>query len=115
MVGRVLGASSGKVIHPARAMLTGEEAQRFLAVMPAVMQDAMGAKLVCYYPKNAVAGLPTHRASIALFEPESGRPLAFLDGRLITEMRTAAVSAALPRHLAPPQARGLTLVRSGVP
>ena len=110
----LIAFSSGKVIQPVRTMLTVEEAQRFLAVMPAVMQDAMGAKLVCYYPKNAAAGLPTHRASIALFEPESGRPLAFLDGRLITEMRTAAVSAALTRYLAPPQARVLTLVGSGV-
>src|SRR3982074_2882505 len=91
----LIAFSSGKVIQPVRTMLTVEEAQRFLAVMPAEMRGARGAKLVVYYPKNAAAGLPTHRASIALFEPESGRPLAFLDGRLITEIRTAALSAAL--------------------
>src|SRR5256885_6821866 len=110
----LIAFSCGEVIQPVRTMLTVEEAQRFLAVMPAVMREAMGAKLVCFYPKNAAAGLPTHRASIALFEPESGRPLAFLDGRLITEMRTAAVSAALTRYLAPPRARVLTLGGSGV-
>jgi ornithine cyclodeaminase/alanine dehydrogenase-like protein (mu-crystallin family) len=110
----LIAFSAGEVLQPVRTMLTIEESQRFLAVMPAVMQDAMGAKLVCFYPKNAASGLPTHRASIALFEPESGRPLAFLDGRLITEMRTAAVSAAVTRHLAPPGARVLTLVGSGV-
>jgi ornithine cyclodeaminase/alanine dehydrogenase-like protein (mu-crystallin family) len=49
-----------------------------------------------------------------LFEPETGQPLAFLDGRLITEMRTAAVSAAVTRHLAPEGARVLTLLGSGV-
>jgi thiomorpholine-carboxylate dehydrogenase len=74
----------------------------------------MGAKLVCFYPKNAAAGLPTHTASIALFDPETGRPLAFLDGRLITEMRTAAVSAAVTRHLAPADAQVLALLGSGV-
>src|SRR4030088_2902146 len=110
----LIAFSSGKVLQPVRTKLTVEEAQRRLTVMLSEVHEAVGGKLVCYYPKNAPAGLPTHRASIALFEPESGRPLAFLDGRLITEMRTAAVSAAVTRHLAPPGARVLTLVGSGV-
>jgi ornithine cyclodeaminase/alanine dehydrogenase-like protein (mu-crystallin family) len=106
--------SAGEVLQPVRTMLTVEEAQRFLAVMPAVTHDAMGAKLVCFYPKNAAEGLPTHMATIVLIEPQSGRPLACLDGRLITEMRTAAVSAAVTRHLAPVGAKVLTLIGSGV-
>jgi ornithine cyclodeaminase/alanine dehydrogenase-like protein (mu-crystallin family) len=110
----LIAFSSGEVIQPVRTMLTIEEAQRFLAVMPAVMQDAMGAKLVCFYPKNAAAGLPTHTASIALFDPETGRPLAFLDGRLITEMRTAAVSAVASQLLARPEASVLGILGSGV-
>jgi ornithine cyclodeaminase/alanine dehydrogenase-like protein (mu-crystallin family) len=92
--------SAGEVLQPVRTMLTIEEGQRFLGVMPAVTHQAMGAKLVCFYPKNAVTGLPTHMATIVLIEPETGRPLACLDGRLITEMRTAAVSAAVTRHVA---------------
>ena len=52
----LIAFSAGEVIQPVRTMLTIEEAQRFLAVMPAVMQDAMGAKLVCFYPKNAASG-----------------------------------------------------------
>jgi len=106
--------SAGGVLQPVRTMITVEEGQRFLGVMPAVTADAMGAKLVCFYPKNAAAGLPTHLAAIVLFEPASGAPLAFLDGRLITEMRTAAVSAAVTRHLASPAARVLALLGSGV-
>jgi thiomorpholine-carboxylate dehydrogenase len=78
------------------------------------MSESLGAKLVCFYPKNAAAGLPTHLATIVLFESETGHPLAFLDGRRITEMRTAAVSAAVTRHLAPPDARVLALLGSGV-
>lgn len=85
--------SVGAVIQPVRTMLTLEESQRYFVVMPAVTHNAMGAKLVGLYPKNAASGLPTHPACIALFEPDTGRPLAFLDGNLITEMRTAAVSA----------------------
>ena len=106
--------SAGEVLQPVRTMLTVEEGQAFLAVMSAVMHQAMGAKLVCFYPKNAGTELPTHMATIVLIEPESGRPLACLDGRLITEMRTAAVSAAVTRHLAPETTKVLTLIGSGV-
>jgi thiomorpholine-carboxylate dehydrogenase len=106
--------SAGRVIQPVRNMLTIEEGKRFLGIMPAVADDAMGAKLVCFFPKNAGSKVPTHLAMIALFEPETGQPLAFLDGRLITEMRTAAVSAAVTKYLAPDNSRVLALLGSGV-
>ena len=106
--------SAGEVLQPVRNILTVEAGQRYLAVMPAVTRQAMGAKLVSFYPKNAGTDVPTHMASIALFETATGRPLAFLDGRLITEMRTAAVSAAVTRHLAPANAKVLALIGSGV-
>jgi thiomorpholine-carboxylate dehydrogenase len=106
--------SAGRVIQPVRNMLTIEEGKRFLGIMPAVAEDAMGAKLVCFFPKNAGSKVPTHLAMIALFEPETGQPLAFLDGRLITEMRTAAVSAAVTKYLAPDDSRVLALLGSGV-
>jgi len=106
--------SAGRVIQPVRNMLTIEEGKRFLGIMPAVAEDAMGAKLVCFFPKNAGSKVPTHLAMIALFEPDTGQPLAFLDGRLITEMRTAAVSAAVTKYLAPDNSRVLALLGSGV-
>jgi thiomorpholine-carboxylate dehydrogenase len=106
--------SSGEVVQPVRSLIPVEEGQRYLGVMPAVMSESMGAKLVCFYPKNAAAGLPTHLATIVLFESGTGQPLAFLDGRRITEMRTAAVSAAVTRHAAPRDARVLALLGSGV-
>lgn len=112
---RALAAfSAGETLQPVRSIITVEEGQRFLGVMPAVTAAGMGAKLVAFYPKNAAAGLPTHLATIMLFESETGRPLACLDGRLITEMRTAAVSAAVTRHVAPPGAQVLALLGSGV-
>lgn len=110
----LIAFSAGRVIQPVRTMLTIEEGRRFLGIMPAVAPEGMGAKLVCFYPKNSGSGLPTHLAMIALFEPETGRPLAFLDGRLITEMRTAATSAAVTQYLAPEGAKVLTLLGSGV-
>jgi len=106
--------SAGEVQQPVRSMITVEEGQRYLGIMPAVMRGGMGAKLVCFYPKNAAAGLPTHLATIMLFDAETARPLACLDARLITEMRTAAVSAAVTRYLAPADTRVLALLGSGV-
>src|SRR3954452_6762746 len=105
--------SAGRVIQPGRNMLTIEEGKRFLGVMPAVAEDGMGAKLVCFYPENAGSQGQAHTAMIVLFEPEPGQPLAFLDGRRITEMRTAAVSAAVTKYLAPDDSRVLALLGSG--
>jgi ornithine cyclodeaminase/alanine dehydrogenase-like protein (mu-crystallin family) len=51
---------------------------------------------------------------IVLFRPETGEPLAMMDGRLITEMRTAAASAVATQHLARAEARVLAILGSGV-
>jgi len=106
--------SAGRVIQPVRNLLTIEEGKRYLGIMPAVAPDAMGLKLVCFYPGNAGTSVPTHTAMILLFRTETGEPLAVMDGRLITEMRTAAVSAAVTNRLAAPDSRVLALLGSGV-
>lgn len=105
--------SNGEVIMPVRNMITVEENLRFMAVMPAVMANGMGAKLVCFYPKNSGTPHHTHTASIALFDTETGEPLAFMDGRLITEMRTAAVSAAVTKQAALPGSSVLAILGTG--
>src|SRR5262245_56085832 len=106
--------SAGRVIQPVRNMITIEEGRRYLGVMPAVAEDAMGLKLVSFYPGNRGTAHPTHLAMILLFASDTGEPLAVMDGRLITEMRTAAVSAAVTRRLAAPGSRVLALLGSGV-
>lgn len=112
---RALAAfSSGAVLQPVRNMLTIEEGRRYLGIMPAVGEDAMGLKLVSFYPGNAGTGVPTHMAMVLLFRPETGEPLAVMDGRLITEMRTAAVSAAVTNRLASLDSHVLALLGSGV-
>src|SRR5512132_978453 len=107
--------SRGRVIQPTRSMITIEEDKRYLGIMPAVAEAAMGLKLVSFYPGNAGTAVPTHLAMILLFGPDTGEPLAVMDGRLITEMRTAAVSAAVTRSLAAPDSRVLALLGSGGP
>jgi thiomorpholine-carboxylate dehydrogenase len=112
---RALAAFSvGRVLQPVRSMLTIEEGRRYLGIMPAVAEPEMGLKLVSFYPGNAGTGIPTHFAMILLFRSDTGEPLAVMDGRLITEMRTAAVSAAVTRHLAAPESQVLALIGSGV-
>lgn len=103
--------SAGTVVQPVRVMVPVAEHGGFLGVMPACA-GALGAKLVTFYPNNQ--GIPTHHATILLFRPETGEPLATMDGRLITEMRTAAVSAVATRHLARPEASVLGILGSGV-
>src|SRR5262249_14789896 len=66
------------------------------------------------YPGNAGTGVPTHLAMVVLLRPDTGEPLAVMDGRLITEMRTAAVSAAATKRLAAPGSPVPALLGSGV-
>jgi alanine dehydrogenase len=103
--------SAGRVVQPVRTMLPVAEHGGFFAVMPAYA-GALGAKLVSFYPANQ--GIPTHHALVLLFRPETGEPLGILDGRLITEMRTAAVSAVATQLLARQDAAVLAILGSGV-
>jgi alanine dehydrogenase len=104
--------SSGTVVQPVRTMLPVAEHGGFLGLMPAYTGSALGTKLVAFYPHNTE--VPTHHATILLFKPETGEPLATMDGRLITEVRTAAVSAVATEHLARSDASVLAIIGSGV-
>ena len=106
--------SRGGVINPVRSVLTIEARRRYLGIMPAVAGDVMGLKFVTFYPVNEGTALPTHNATIVLYRTDTGQPLAAMDGRLITEMRTAAVSAAATKYLAAKDSRVLALLGSGV-
>ena len=106
--------SAGKVTQPVRSVITVDPPGGFFGMMPARTPDGLGIKLVTFYPRNAERGIPTHMATIFLVDPETGAPLAVMDGTLITEMRTAAVSAAATKLLASPDAKILAILGSGV-
>jgi len=106
--------SSGKVTQPVRSVINIDPPGGFLGLMPALTPDGLGLKAVTFYPSNAERGIPTHMATIFLVDPQTGTPLAIMDGRLITEMRTAAVSAAATKLLASPDAKVLAVLGSGV-
>ena len=106
--------SAGKVIQPVRSVMKVDPPGGFFGMMPALAADGLGIKLVTFYPPNADRGIPTHMAMILLFERDTGIPVAVMDGRLITEMRTAAVSAVATKLLASPDAHVLAILGSGV-
>jgi ornithine cyclodeaminase/alanine dehydrogenase-like protein (mu-crystallin family) len=106
--------SAGRVQQPLRSIIPVTAHAALFGLMPAVYGDVLGAKLVTVYPGNAARGLPTHLATVHLFSATTGEPLATLDGRLITEMRTAAVSAVATRLLSRPDAHVLAILGSGV-
>ncbi len=108
--------SAGCAVQPVRTVLDIAEHHAFFALMPAYLPStpALGAKLVTVYPANAERGLPSHLATIVLLDPATGALEAILDGRYITEARTAAVSAVSVKKLARPASRVLAILGSGV-
>lgn len=112
---QALGAfSAGEVQQPVRTVLEVGPDRAYFGVMPAYTGGALGAKLVTVFARNLEQGLPSHLATILLLDPATGALTAILDGRYITEARTAAVSAVSARHLARAGASVLALLGSGV-
>jgi len=124
--------SSAQVVQPVRPTIAIAE-DAFFSTMPAYVRSAspsgegsaslsgerqagaaLGAKLVTVFGGNTARGLHTHLATIVLLDPETGALLALLDGRYITEARTAAVSAVSSRLLARATASSLAIIGSGV-
>jgi ornithine cyclodeaminase/alanine dehydrogenase-like protein (mu-crystallin family) len=106
--------SGDRVQQPVRVVVPVTEHSGFFGVMPAyaATRSALGAKLVTFFPNNK--GVPTHHAIIQLFRSETGEPLVTMDGRLITEMRTAACSAVATDLLARRDVSVLAILGSGV-
>ncbi len=94
--------SAGDVVQPLRNVLEVGPDKAFFGVMPAYIPapPALGTKVVGVFGRNVERGLPSHLATIALFDPDTGALLSLMDGRYITEARTAAVSAVATRYLA---------------
>src|SRR6059058_1953013 len=106
--------SSGKVEVPGRTAVTAEH-DGWLGTMPGYGAGlGLGVKLVSVFPHNDAAGLPSHQALIALFDPATGSPLAVMDGTRITAIRTAGAAAVSTRHLAREDSRVLAIIGAGV-
>ena len=108
--------SAGEVLQPVRTVLTVGPTRAFFGLMPAYIEEPprLGAKLVTVFNENHRRGLPSHLATIVLLDPDTGALIALMDGRYITEARTAAVSAVAARHLSRASAETLAIIGSGV-
>ena len=111
MARTLMDLAAGRIVQPVRTVIPVADHRGFFLVMPAYA-GLLGAKLVTWYPDNR--DVPTHHAVIQLFRPDTGQPLVTMDGRLITEMRTGAVSAVATDRLARPDASVLAILGSGV-
>lgn len=118
--------SNGGVVQPVRPTIPIAD-DAFFATMPAYVRGgsnsgaggphsraALGAKLVTVFGSNVARGMHSHLASIMLLDPETGALLALVDGRYITEARTAAVSAVSSRLLARKTSQSVAIIGSGV-
>lgn len=108
--------SAGRVEQPVRTVLGFGTEKSFFGLMPCYVPSlpALGAKLVTVCHANSTRGLDTHQAIIVMLDPVTGVAQAILDGRYITESRTAAVSAVSAKLLARKEARVLGILGSGV-
>ena len=104
--------SAGRASVPPRIAASTERG--LLAAMPGYADGVLEAKLVSVFPGNHAAGVPSHQATIAVFDDEIGTPLALLDGTEITATRTGASSAVSTRALARDEARVLAVLGAGV-
>lgn len=108
--------SRGAASLPPRIAAMVAERSAYLGAMPVYLKDPelLAAKLVAVFPENDTATLHTHYATIVLFDPATGQPMAMLDGGDITAARTAAGSALATKLLARGDAKKLTIIGTGV-
>lgn len=108
--------SAGRASVPARIGAMVDERDGVLAAMPGFVPStrSLVTKLVSLFPRNAGTSVPTHQAVIAVFDPDTGSPVALLDGTEITAARTGAGSALSARLLAREDSSRLAVLGTGV-
>jgi ornithine cyclodeaminase/alanine dehydrogenase-like protein (mu-crystallin family) len=94
-----------------RARLATDRGQ-FLQ-MPSTSGHYTGTKLLTITPDNASAGLPVIQGLYALFGGPDQRPLAVVDGRALTDLRTPAVSILGALRMASPEPKNLVIFGTG--
>lgn len=109
-----LAAAQGGATMPPKVYLPLAGGADFRA-MPAALRrpPVCGIKWVNVHPGNRRVGLPTVMALIIINDARTGIPLAVMDGRLITKLRTAAAAAVAAQALSRPESRTVGLIGCG--
>lgn len=106
--------SRGAAVAPVREHIDlGDGAGTFLICGVLTELDLMTVKVINVRPRNPSEGLERLQGSLTVFTASSGVPVATLDARAATEVRTAACSAASFRLMAPPNPSVLVIFGSG--
>ena len=105
--------ASGDWAMPAKVYLDAPPHGDFRA-MPARGDGLAMIKWVTSFPDNPARGLPTVTGLIIVSDAETGEPLALVDGRAVTALRTGAVAAVASRAIARPDARTVGVIGCGL-
>jgi ornithine cyclodeaminase/alanine dehydrogenase-like protein (mu-crystallin family) len=107
--------SAGRTVSPLRTVVPLPDREADALFMPAYVPGmaALGLKSVNVFRGNPRRGLPVIHALVSLVDPETGQPLAIMDGTYLTALRTGAVSGAAADLLARPDSRVLAAIGAG--
>jgi ornithine cyclodeaminase/alanine dehydrogenase-like protein (mu-crystallin family) len=75
--------------------------------------DVLGLKVGGYWPKNSAVGLPAHRATLLLLDPDTGNVVAVMSANSITRLRTAAAGAIAAKYLSRPNSQTVGILGAG--
>jgi alanine dehydrogenase len=108
--------STGKTVMPVRLVVPLPQIHGRITSMPGYLNEdkALAMKVVTYFENNPTQNLPAILASILLFNTDTGKVMAVMDGSYITAIRTACASAMATRVLANPETSVLGILGAGV-
>jgi len=108
--------SAGRTILPARTHMEIQEPPGDFLIMPSYMKSLgrVGLKTVTLFPGNRERGLPFINALVNVFDAETGRAIAVMDGASLTAIRTGAASGAATDLMARPDAKTVAIFGAGV-
>lgn len=106
--------AQGKVVMPPKLYLELPEFAGDFRAMPAYVDGNAGIKWVSAYPNNWRHNLPSVVATIILCNPNTGCPLAIMDGTYITSMRTGAAGGIAVKYLARKDSSVIGMIGAGM-
>lgn len=119
MDGAMRAVSRRDVVMPLRQFMAVPDTQGKLGMMPGYVgatddqEPVFGIKVVSKFPREPGSPHSSHVGAVLLFETKDGLPVALMDGRELTAIRTSATTAMATRVLARTDAASLTFVGCG--
>lgn len=114
MANALAAASRGEAVIPLRQVMRLPNTPNAFGLMPALLGDALGAKIITVFPENTSTPYESHIGVVLYFETTNGQLRAIIDASSITAIRTAAVSGLATQLLARKNAGDLALLGGGV-